>query len=691
MLSFSRRGLFGSLVYSAASSQVASKATSASAHGTDPRAAAGPITNVKSFGAKGDGVNDDARAIQAAIAASPGGTVWFPPGVYAVSKTIVLLSGSTYRGSNNLECTIQQKPNANLIAVVADQNFLENRLATSQSVQIEDLGIDGNSASNKHGHGIVLMSERCLIRHVLVSNTPDSGIVLSDKNARGSVCLNNAVENRIEESTISHPGQYGVWLVDTHGSGRVTDGYLLNNVVTYCGGSFAFRIERSAGWFIANNHVYHNSQNGIYLSHVAGLFFYCNEVDNFGVTSTPPGSYTGVQVEFAMGRFRPSVFVGNLCTTAEGSYPNNSFTYYSLSGDEFGVSQIVLLGNNAFNGPVDEAGHVGQAASSVAFAYNTQTGGTLNISDTPGTGHGILTAQSIPKNANVNFAASSGGMPIAAAAAGVGGGAVVAGLGMASLNRQARRQVDTRLAMGRPAPSYRDSVAFVDVAETLNRWEVDSLAPAPETGSIHVTYFVPYRPVEVGQVACATGDTPSFGARYSGVGVYEVAESGELRLLGASGNRAGELWTVPNALSTVGLDPERGPVPLLLLAGKPYAYAEIQVGGSPATRVGRTGNPALMALEPRASARYHGYTDLPPALPAPSRVNDSGLQLYARLSAMPGEDPGQQPAQRSRQSRDRAGAADERPELPDDWPGAPDPGNRYNRGPFDTGPGPREM
>ena len=661
----SRRGLLGSLAASAASPRVTTKATLTSDLVTHPQGGSSTYTSVRTFGATGDGKTDDTHAIRTAIAATAhGGTVFFPPGTYIVSQTIALRSNSTYLGSNNNASIIQQKDHANLPTVLADENWFGNAPTTSGNVVIQDLGVDGNSGANKGTHGIVLMAHRAMVRHVMVSNTPGSGIVLSDQNQAHRVCSDNAIENRIEDSTVVSPGEYGIWIVDTNSSGRVTDGYLLNNVVANCVGQFAMRIERAAGWFIANNHVYHNARNGIYLAHLAGTFFSCNEVDKFGLTSTPPASYTGIQVQYAMGRFRPSVFVGNLCATTEGSYPQNSFTYYDLNGDQFGESQIVLLGNSAFNDPVGSHPQAGHAASSIAYTYNTQQGGNLNISDA-GTDLGVETAQSVPKNASVNLAASSssaGGLPIKSVAAGVGGGAVVAGLGMASLNRQARRQVDTQLAMGRPAPSYRDSIAFIDVAETLNRWEVESLASAPETGSIHLTYFVPYRPIEVSQIACATGDSASSRARHSSVGVYEVLQTGELRLLGASGNRAGELWAAPNALSTVDLDPSRGSVPLLLLAGKPYAYAEIQVGGSAATRVGRMGTPALMALEPRASAKYDGYSELPPTLPAPSRANDSGLQLYARLSAVPGEDPGEQP---SRRSRDRSGNAD-------DWSGGAD-------------------
>jgi hypothetical protein len=609
--------------------------------------AGGIFTNVKNFGAKGNGKDDDTRAIQAAIAGAPlGATVWFPPGTYLVSRALVLRAGCTYRGSNPNSSIIKQANDANLVAVMMDEGFAGNAHQSSSGIQVEDLGIEGNSGRNRHGHGLLLMADRSLVRHVLVNFPAEAGIVLTDQNRTGSVITNPAVENRIEDCTVTQPGTYGIWVVDTNNSGRQTDGYMLNNIVKNPLGEWGIRVERAAGWFIANNHVYHCAQNGIYLSHTECTYFYCNEIDHFGLTKVPPRQYYGLQVNFLMGRFRPSIFMGNVCGTWEGLYPQNSYTYFQFDGDKYGQSSAVLVGNATHNDPIGAGLKQGSADESIAFGYDAQRGGTLDVSQAANTNDGAATVSSVGTGGSVQQLDTSqqgGGTastPVTTSvAAGVGGGAVVAGLGVATLGRQARRQVDTRLAMGHPAPSYRDPIAFIDAAETLNRWEVDPVASVPETGAIHLTYFVPYRPIEVSQISSATGDIAAAHAELSRAGVYEVLETGELQLLGATGNEPQTLWTVPGSIGTAQLDPEHGSVPLLLLAGKSYAYAEIQVGGSPAERVGRAGNASLMALEPRASARYTGYRDLPQKLPAPSASNNSGLQLYARLSAEPGADP----------------------------------------------------
>ena len=69
------------------------------------------VCNVKDYGAVGDGVTDDTAAIEAALAAGAGGTVYFPDGVYAVAKssrlTAIVAPYTALVGSSSAHASIK--------------------------------------------------------------------------------------------------------------------------------------------------------------------------------------------------------------------------------------------------------------------------------------------------------------------------------------------------------------------------------------------------------------------------------------------------------------------------------------------------------------------------------------------------------------------------------------------------------
>ena len=91
--------------------------------------------NVKAFGAKGDGVADDTRAIQAAIDhAKAGEKIYFPPGVYDVSNFVVKnRSGLSFTGEGR-QSRFEQKSGAARIATVE----------ASRDIAISNLAFDAN-------------------------------------------------------------------------------------------------------------------------------------------------------------------------------------------------------------------------------------------------------------------------------------------------------------------------------------------------------------------------------------------------------------------------------------------------------------------------------------------------------------------------------------------------------------------
>ncbi len=192
------------------------------------------FVNVKDFGAKGDGVNNDTQEIQAAIdslyANGRGGTVFFPPGKYRIVGTVG--SGDSYQGStikNGIylrEKTFNLNRPTNLITGVNNRITLRGsgkstvlvgdsddlfiiRVSTSYAT-IKDLTIDGDVSLgdfNSNVVGIALVPENMqssstltdisynVIENVHIGNTND-GILMSCGPTRGgSFCYWNSFTN----------------------------------------------------------------------------------------------------------------------------------------------------------------------------------------------------------------------------------------------------------------------------------------------------------------------------------------------------------------------------------------------------------------------------------------------------------------------------------------------------------------
>ncbi len=100
-----------------------------------------PVTNirdVKSFGAKGNGLSDDTAAIKSAIAGAANSApaiIYFPPGRYAISRTILLPSNITLQGAgmnNSIIIVHPKRPLSFDIPAGATKmrlDWLDNRMA----------------------------------------------------------------------------------------------------------------------------------------------------------------------------------------------------------------------------------------------------------------------------------------------------------------------------------------------------------------------------------------------------------------------------------------------------------------------------------------------------------------------------------------------------------------------------------
>jgi lysophospholipase L1-like esterase len=146
----------------------------------------------KGYGAKGDGVSDDATAIQAAIdAAPPGGVVYLPQGVYALSKPISPKPGVTLRGAHanlmtaaNLTdppCYLQPLPGFTGSALILLKDQASGGYpALPAEHRIENLMLDGSTLDGtKPVDGIFAAGniQNVTLRQVTVRRMSNNGLV----------------------------------------------------------------------------------------------------------------------------------------------------------------------------------------------------------------------------------------------------------------------------------------------------------------------------------------------------------------------------------------------------------------------------------------------------------------------------------------------------------------------------------
>lgn len=94
--------------------------------------------SAQDYGAKGDGQNDDAAAIQKAL--DTGKTVYLPRGQYVLSKTLIIPDGVTLIGLSNTTSVL--KPAAGVNAV---------RFATGRGAQLHNVGISYPGSTTETG------------------------------------------------------------------------------------------------------------------------------------------------------------------------------------------------------------------------------------------------------------------------------------------------------------------------------------------------------------------------------------------------------------------------------------------------------------------------------------------------------------------------------------------------------------
>lgn len=230
------------------------------------------MSNVRDYGAMGDGVTDDAAAIQAAMDDMPAnGTLFFPAGTYIVGTALrypdldgVSLVGPPGGGTNRLPpATLRAKSSASLQAIMASQEWLTNGSSpdTGQGRTIANLGYYGGGfvpgrtittaiETTAHTlHGLVVHGSGWLLDHVTVVSANGHGIYFPGVGVDGSTPIGESHEIGVEGCAVRWTGGDGIHV----GPGQ-QDSWVQFCKIQYSGGHNIFADDMTPGWSFIHNH-----------------------------------------------------------------------------------------------------------------------------------------------------------------------------------------------------------------------------------------------------------------------------------------------------------------------------------------------------------------------------------------------------------------------------------------------------
>lgn len=152
----------------------------------------GDVVSARDFGAVGDGLADDATAIQAALTAAP--SVYLPPGTYRIGNTITVGEGKSLFGAG--QASILRATGSGFDALLLPAGY-----ATVRQMRIER----GRAGIRLLGRDAPCVQNTL---HDLVLWEPESGLVLDGGTDVNKPCY----WNNIARVLVARPATHGVWL-----------------------------------------------------------------------------------------------------------------------------------------------------------------------------------------------------------------------------------------------------------------------------------------------------------------------------------------------------------------------------------------------------------------------------------------------------------------------------------------------
>ncbi|HEX2613999.1 MAG TPA: glycosyl hydrolase family 28-related protein [Nitrososphaera sp.] len=346
----------------------------------------GLVTNVKQYGAVGDGVSDDTSEIQAAINALPssGGTVFFPAGTYLISSSLTV-PNTPYQGVNFIGTGW-----GSIIKMASGVNtYIIKYAHTSQGMAgpvVRDLKLDCSNQTSGGGGIDAYGWYRGLIDHVWIHNAWENGIYMQH-GPGGAFGYQNTITNNFIEGGINSSGVgRGLYLTNAD------EHYIFHNLFQDNGGADG-----------SNGDNFHIRDDN-------GLSVYCG---NAFVNGKGVFKLYGLQVRIIGNIFDGNG--GNIVQTQAGGpemiFSNNvaiNVGYQQSGGSANSINGIYLnatrciISNNYWE---SDASSTPKTSSFIRIdtggTYSVVTGNTFNVKTGSGTVSPILFVSGLPTGTQV--------------------------------------------------------------------------------------------------------------------------------------------------------------------------------------------------------------------------------------------------------------------------------------------------
>ncbi|MFD7111502.1 glycosyl hydrolase family 28-related protein [Streptomyces microflavus] len=208
------------------------------------------IVTDPAYGAAGDGIRDDTFSIQAAIdACDPGGTVYFPRGVYKTTATLDLGPGVTLLGSHanlmigpgmtadQFPCYIQPAEpftGTSVLQIIGDATDGEHPDISGEQ-RLTNLMLDGSQLTGTTIDGLFARGnvQNVVLQNVCIRRMPNNGIATGSRISDGqfpySWRLNHVMLNRNAANGLWLRGNTDLTLLDCQALGNFGQGFVLTN------------------------------------------------------------------------------------------------------------------------------------------------------------------------------------------------------------------------------------------------------------------------------------------------------------------------------------------------------------------------------------------------------------------------------------------------------------------------------